>query len=309
MLRGLLLAVSLWIQTGVAEAAQSGRVVVEDAAVYEFPQKSAKVITRLKKDSVHAVSNLKTEGFYKIRISGGETGWISGNDLLAGEGTLPSDTGPGPEARINGRRRLSDDLIDGERFQGANYRVQLGFGLSNLAFGGLSDYFQGTSSLNFGKAYSFEIQRKLAFPLSWAFRAELRGSKTGELDLGGGTTQTFEHSAIPLQLGLLYFPIHTQRWRIGIGGYGGITAVSFTEVVRTTASQTNSVKFSAMDLVGTGVIQVAYGLGRAFGIFGEFGYQYQLTSDLPATTALGNLPAFKIDYSGYLFKGGIELRF
>ncbi len=287
MLRGLLLAVSLWIQTGVAEAAQSGRVVVEDAAVYEFPQKSAKVIARLKKDSVHAVSNLKTEGFYKIRISGGETGWISGNDLLAGEGTLPSDTGPGPEARINGRRRLSDDLIDGERFQGASYRVQLGF----------------------GKAYSFEIQRKLAFPLSIAFRAELRGSKTGELDLGGGTTQTFEHSAIPLQLGLLYFPIHTQRWRIGIGGYGGITAVSFTEVVRTTTSQTNSVKYSAMDLVGTGVIQVAYGLGRAFGIFGEFGYQYQVTSDLPATTALGNVPAFKLDYSGYLFKGGIELRF
>jgi hypothetical protein len=309
VLKTVFFAVSLVLVQGLAWAAQSGRVVVEDAAVYEFPQKSAKVIARLKKDSVHAVSNLKTEGFYKIRLSGGETGWISGNDLFAGGGALPSDTGPGPEARVNGRRQLSDDLIDRERFLGANYRVQLGFGLSNLAFGGLSDHFQGTSSLNFGKIYSFEIQRKLYFPLSLAFRAELRGSKTGDLDLGGGTTQTFEHSAIPLQLGVLYFPIHTQRWRVGIGGYGGITAVSFTEVVQTTTSQTNSVKFSAMDLVGTGVIQVAYGLGRAFGIFGEFGYQYQVTSDLPATTALGNIPAFKLNYSGYLFKGGIELRF
>jgi hypothetical protein len=309
MLRAVLLALSLWIPTGVASAAQSGRVVVEDAPVYEFPQKSAKVILRLKKDSVHAVSNLKTEGFYKLRLPGGETGWISGNDLLAGGGALPSDTGPSPADRVNGKRPLSDALIDGERFLGANYRFQLGFGLSNLSFGGLSDSFSGTSSLNFGKIYSFEVQRKLSFPISLAFRAEIRGSKTGELDLGSGTTQTYEHSAIPLQVGVLYFPIHTQRWRIGVGAYGGITAVSFTEVVRTTTSQTSSVKFSSMDILGTAVVQAAYGLGRAFGVFGEFGYQYQVTGDLPATTALGNIPAFRIDYSGYLFRGGIELRF
>jgi hypothetical protein len=301
--------VSLGIQIGVASAAQSGRVVVDDAPVYEFPQKSSKVILTLKKDSVHAVSNLKTEGFYKIRLPGGETGWVSGNDLLAGGATLPSDTGPGPEARVNGRRSMSDALIDGEKFTGANYRIQLGFGLSNLAFGGLSEQFSGTSSLNFGKAYSFEIQRKLAFPLSLALRGEIRGSKTGDLDLGGGTTQTYEHSAIPIQVGLLYFPVHNQRWRIGLGGYGGITAVSFTEVVQTTTSQTSSVKFSSMDILGTGVVQVTYGLGKAFGLFGEFAYQYQVTGDLPATTALGNIPAFKIDYSGFLFKVGIELRF
>lgn len=309
MLRTFLLVVTLFIQAGVAWAAQNGRVVVEDAPVYEFPQKSSKVILRLKKDSVHAVSNLKTEGYYKIRLQGGETGWVSGNDLLAGGGALPSDTGPGPEARVNGKRPLSDAMIDGERFLGATYRVQLGFGLSNLAYGGLSDNFSGTSSLNFGKVYSFEVQRRLSFPLSLAFRAELRGSKTGELDLGGGTTQTYEHSAIPLQVGLIYFPIHTQRWRIGVGGYGGITAVSYTEVVQTTTSQSSSVKFSSMDVLGTGVVQVAYGLGKAFGIFGEFGYQYQVTGDLPATTALGTIPAFKIDYSGFIFKGGIELRF
>ena len=309
MLKAFVVVMSLWIHIGVAWAAQSGRVVVEDAPVYEFPQKDSKVIQRLKKDTVHAVSNLKTEGFYKIRLPGGDTGWVSGNDLLAGGVTLPSDTGPSPEARVNGRRQMSDTLIEGERFNGANYRFQLGFGLSNLAYGGFSDYFPGSSSLNFGKVYSFEIQRKLSYSFSLALRGELRGSKTGELDLGGGTTQTYEHSAIPFQLGLLYFPIHTQRWRVGLGGYGGITAVSFTEVVQTTTSQTNSVKFSSMDILGTGVVQVAYGLGRAFGLFGEFGYQYQLTADLPATTALGNIPAFKIDYSGFLFKGWIELRF
>jgi hypothetical protein len=291
-----------------AFAAQSGRVVVEQASVYEFPQKGAKVVGKLPKDSVHTVSNLKTEGYYKIRLSGGATGWISGNDLLAGGGEALPDTGPSAGTRVN-QRVYSDELIDGKRFAGANLRIQFGLGLSNLAFGGLSERFTGTAGLNFGKSYSLEIQRKLAFPLSLALRGEIRSAKSGVQDLGGGKTQTLEQYSVPLQVGLVFLPIHTERFRIGLGAYGGIAIGSFTEVVQITTAQTNSVKFASMDFIGTGSVQAVYGLGRAFGVFAEFAYSYQRTSELPATTALGSIPAFKIDYSGYLFRGGLELRF
>jgi hypothetical protein len=290
------------------QAAQTGTVVVDQAPVYEFPQKGAKVIARLEKGSAHSVSNLKTEGYFKIRLPDGQTGWVSGNDLLAG-GEGFSDTGPSPKSRVNRRPPLSDDLIDGDRFKGADVRIQLGYGLLNQAYGGLSDYFSGTSALNFGKSYGLEVQKKLSYPLSLAFRSEIRGSKSGNQDIGSGTIQTLEQYSIPLQLGIVFAPIHSQRLRIGLGAYGGFAVVSYTEVVQVSTSQTNSVKFNSMDLIFTGTIHAVYGIGRAFGLFAEFGYQMQRTGDLPETTALGTVPSFKLNYSGTLVRGGIELRF
>ena len=67
-----------------AHAAQVGQVVVEEAHVFQYPQAGSKVIGNLKKGETLPVSNLPTEGFYKAKLSNGEMGWLSGNDIHAG---------------------------------------------------------------------------------------------------------------------------------------------------------------------------------------------------------------------------------
>jgi len=59
----------------------------------------------------------------------------------------------------------------------------------------------------------------------------------------------------------------------------------------------------------SGVVQVTYGLTRVLGIFGEFDYRYHVTGEQGATTVLGTIPGFQIDYSSYFVRAGLELRF
>ncbi len=291
-----------------ALAAQIGKIVVDEASVYEFPQRSAKVVGKLPKGAEQTVSNLPTDGFFKTKLSTGDIGWISGNDILVGTGGAPASSKPkAPGAKR--REIVSEDEISPNRFKADKYRIQLGYGFQNLAYGGLSSQFQKTVDLNYGKSFGIEIQRMISESLHWAFRAEMYSSKTGTQDLGSSTTQTLEQYSIPIQLGLIYSPIYSKRFRLGLGAYFGVAPVSYTTVSQTTTTDTNTIKFNSMDPVGTASVQAVYGLGRAFGVLGEMAYHYQTTGSLPATTVLGSIPSFKINYSGWQMRLGLEIRF
>jgi len=297
-----------WFISG-AVAAQSGKVISSDASVYLYPQSSSRVIGKLPKDSMQNVSNLPTEGFYKVKLPSGEMGWISGNDIFVNGAKASSVPERAPlQPKVQKSEVLSDDVITADPFHGDQSRIQMGYGFQNLSYGGLSDYFERTVELNYGKNFGIEYQRKISHHLSWAFRGEILWSKTGTQNVSGNKTQVLDQYALPIQLGLIYSPIYSRKFRIGIGGYGGFSPVTYIEATQQDVTTTNSAKFSSIDLVGTGSIQAVYGFGRAFGLYGEAAYHYQVTGTLPATTSLGAIPSFKINYSGFLMRFGMELR-
>ena len=292
-------------------AAQLGRVVVDSGSVLEFPQKNAKVISRIKKGALYPVSNLSTEGFYKIRLNQLETGWISGNEILVG---VTAPDGSSPEKSVDSSKMLDSEVSKppvetGEVFSGDSVRVQLSLGLHKLSYGGISNYLQGTSDLNFGQNYTLEFQKRWAKLLFWALRVELMEADSGDQALSDTTTQHIKQFGLPVQLGLIFTPIYTRKFRVGLAVYAGASVKTYTSVEQVVSLESNTVTYNSIDPVGTVSLQATYGFGKAFGIFGEFSYQYQKTGTLDATTKVGSIPSFSLNYSGYFLKSGIEFRF
>ncbi len=102
---GRLAAIVVWVVflcgglvwTSGAWAARPGRVDVEGAEVYEGPGSSFKVVDKLPKGTPLAVSNVATEGFFKVRTPSGAVGFMSAEVLVMNEtpaGAPPADTGP-----------------------------------------------------------------------------------------------------------------------------------------------------------------------------------------------------------------------
>jgi hypothetical protein len=182
----------------------------------------------------------------------------------------------------------------------------------DLSYGGLSDHFMGAGDLNLGSHYSLEVQRKIFYLLYWGLRAEIMNAETGDQAISATTLQRIKSHSVPIQIGFIFHPIHARKFRLGLGLYGGVSLVTYTEIEQTVSSTTNSVRYSSIDPVGTAVIQGTYGLGKVLGLFGEIAYRYHSTGTLDTSSVLDSnnpIPAFKLNYSGILLKGGLELRF
>lgn len=292
----------------VAQAAQTGKVITDRAAILEYPMKEAKKLKEASKGESLTVSNLATEGFYKVRLGKDEYGWISGNDIFVEnsaarvmspvESTVPvAASAPEPAS---------------EEFSGDRTRILLGMGVQDLAYGGLTDQFMGASDLNLGQHYSLELQRKIHYLLYWSLRAEILNAESGEQAISATTTQTMKSHSVPVQIGVLFHPIHARKFRLGLGVYVGASLITYTQIEQTTSAQTNSVKYSSIDPIATLAVQGTYGFGKRFGVFGELSYRYHSTGTLDESAVLDPLnpvPAFKLNYSGIFLKGGLEFRF
>ncbi|MBU6154385.1 MAG: hypothetical protein KGP28_08810 [Bdellovibrionales bacterium] len=288
--------------------AQLGKIIVDSANVLEFPKAESKTVSTLKKNSVLQVSNLPTEGFYKVRLPSGDLGWVSGNDMFVSRVEEPALT-PDKKGEQETSSKKEEARENPDEFWGDRTRIQIGFGLKYTVYGGLSDYFVGLDDMNFGQSFSVEIQRRWFYLLYWALRVELNQAQSGDQQISAATVQRINEFSLPIQFGILFHPIHTRKLRIGLGAYAGASVVNYTQVEQEVSSVSNSVKYSSIDPVGSGVIQVTYGLSKAIGIFGEFDYRYHVTGEQSATTVLGSVPGFQIDYSSYFMKAGLELRF
>jgi hypothetical protein len=301
-----------------AEAAQSGKVITERAPIREFPDSGAPKLKEARKGETLTVSNLPTEGFFKVRIGKDEYGWISGNDLLV-EGVaapvvapmdLPREEPAGDPSGLSPGTPASVDPAD--EFWGHKTRILLGMGVHDLSYGGLSENFIGANDLNLGSHFSLEIQRKIFYLLYGSIRADLMSAETGEQQISDTTLQRIRSHALPVQIGILFHPIHARKFRLGLGLYVGGSFLTYTEVEQTVSGDTNSVRYSSIDPVGTAVLQGTYGFGNRLGIFGELAYRYHVTGTLDSSSVLDSnnpVPAFKLNYSGILLKGGLEFRF
>ncbi|NDG83503.1 MAG: hypothetical protein EBX52_00510 [Proteobacteria bacterium] len=294
-------------------AAQMGKVVTDQAPLFEFPQKGSRVIGKVRKGLGYPVSNLPTEGYYKLRTNSGEYGWISGNDILVEGGKVEAyqkdiDGGSSPEPAAKEKTEAPSPESE---WWGDRTRIQLGMGAHALSYGGISDYISGTSALNFGSQYSLEIQRKFFYLIYGAVRVQMMSADTGSVQISNsGTKQRIQQHGIPIELGLILHPIHARKFRIGFGGYAGASVGTWTTVQTITSTQDQTVKYSSLDPIGTASVQITYGLSKALALFLDLSARYHVTGEQAATVQNSvNIPSFKINYSGYYASGGLELRF
>lgn len=294
----------------VAFAAQSGNIIVNEARVFQYPRSDSAILQKLPRDTTLTVSNQPTEGFFKVRTPNGQLGWVSGQDILVA-GAASNLPPPPPMSPVKKRH---EEVVDPENDDGSgsnrNLRLLLGWGLTNLTYGGLKDTFEGVALMNYGTSFQVEVQKRMSHILSWAVRLEYLSTNSGDKVLDTSRTQTISNSMLPLQIGFMFNPINARKIRFGIGAYGGVALAAGTTVTQRNTS-TNvevSTKYNSTDPVGTLAAQLTWMISKNFGIFFDGAYRYQKTALFPASTALG-VEGFAIDYTGYTGRMGLELRF
>ena len=301
-----------------ANAAQLGKIIVDKADVHEFPQQESKTIFSLGKDEMIAVSNLPTEGFYKVRLKSGELGWLSGNDVLV---TPPDESAKVGKFKEQAKKsdhdkkelKFKEDEQEealSHGFQRPRSRVILAMGLQNPVYDGIGTYFI-TTGINPGYGAHVEFQFHWFSSVYWALRGEYTFTKTASVDLGNGLSQTMKHTGVPLQVGAVWSPIENKTLRLGFGAYGGLSVMNSTTVTQTDSTEVLTATYGSTDPCFTFAVQGGYALGKNASVFFEAGYRYEKSGELMETALISPayIPAFKIDYSGPIGRFGLEFRF
>jgi hypothetical protein len=302
-----------------ALAAQSAQVIVPQANVYQYPQASSNVISHLNQGQTVAVSNLPTAGFYKVRLPNGDLGWVSGNDVLSGGGAptraAPSGNVQSPPARVRRKRNYDDNADVQPSSDVDSFRFLFGYGIQSLSYSGLADTFgtDNAKGLNLGKNFDFELQFKINPKLFWAVKIESFSSDTGSVALNSELSQEITVKQVPIEVGLMWSPISTHRFRLGFGAYLGALISSNANVVFSdrVSGEPKKIDYSTTELCGEISSQASFGLGDTFGIFVEAAYRYDQSGATPSATDITNtttIPGFKINYSGVMARIGLELR-
>jgi hypothetical protein len=290
-----------------AQAAQTGKVIVPSAKIYVYPQSTSRVVANLKQDQSVTISNVPTEGFFKIRAPNGEMGWISGNDVLAGNGASPAIPSAS-NTQINRRKALPHRPIrEDAKSDHEGFRALIGYGIASLSYGGLTSSYSQVS-LPSAKLLGFELQFKITNEVYWALRLETLSATTGDTTLNSTTTQNVTIKEIPVEVGVMWSPISSRKLRLGFGGYLGAVPSASATITQTSGGQVNSVQYSTTEICAAVAAQGVVGLGDAFGVFVDLAYRYDQSGTTPDTNAIGIVPGFKLNYSGITARAGLEIR-
>lgn len=309
-----------------ALAAQVGTIIVDEAQVHQFPQGGSNVITTLPRDQSLAVSNIPTEGFYKVRLPSGELGWISGNDMLVGKKpAAPASAEPvtasapeagvadpavavKPAARKKKKKEAPIPEVEEDAFDGDDSRILLMLGVQNPSYADFKESYV-TEGLLPNSGVLLEMQFKLSKHFHWAARAEFNFAKVDAKEIATDKTQTLKQSSIPLMAGIVFSPVTTRGFRLGVGAYAGMALASTMTVAQTTPTLSEQVQYSSVDPLGLINAQMAFGIGTHTAIVVEGGYRYQKTGTLSASSRFGGVRALTIDYSGMVAHAGLEFKF
>lgn len=290
-----------------AQAAQTGKVIVSSAKIYVYPQSTSSVLANLKQGEAVTISNVPTEGFFKIRAPNGEIGWISGNDILAGSGAAPAIPSAN-NSQPNRRKALPHRPIrEGTKSEQEGFRALIGYGIASPSYGGLTSSYSQVS-LPSAKLLGFELQFKITKEVYWALRLETISATSGDTTFNSTTTQNVTIKEIPVEVGVMWSPISSRKLRLGLGGYLGAVPSASATITQTSGGHVSSVQYSTTEICAVLAAQGVVGLGDAFGIFLDLAYRYDQTGTTPATNAIAIVPGFKINYSGIIARAGLELR-
>jgi hypothetical protein len=269
-------------------AARNGKVIVDQAKVFEFPRPDAPLIGTVVKEFPVQVSNFQTNGFFKVRIPGGKIGWISGSDVFVHtpEPTpeqLQAEAQPKPEQPVSPLVKVQDRI-----------RLQLSAGIHHVSFSGLPSQISA-SDANGAFGGSLEAQYALSPSLYAAGRI-------GYISTSGAAVKL---SSVPVQVGVSWVPLSWKSFRFGAGVYGGLGLLT----TLTLQKNSNVSQYSATGLMGTGNLQVSYSISKKLSILFDADYRMHSLNAPASTDPAGlQLPEFTAQLGGLAGRLGVEIR-
>jgi uncharacterized protein YgiM (DUF1202 family) len=262
-------------------AAQTVKVIVDEAKVFEKSQSDSTVIGTVAKNKSISVSNAQTNGYYKTKIPNGAIGWILGTDVLPSNASSTVATIPTPKTRL---------MLSG--------------GLQTLGFTNFPAAIP-TTGAGSSVGGTLEVQFKINDRFYWGARAEYFTSSSQQT-VSATKTQTLTFRTIPVMGGIMYFPVNGPRFKLGVGAYVGMSMLTLLTVTQTTATAESKVNFSSSDLCEMANLQTGYSFSKTWAVTGDVGYRMH-SAKYPASTQLLTA-AFNPSYSGIFMRLGLEYK-
>jgi len=302
-----------------ANAAQPGRIEVDNAEIRQGPGPKFRVFQTIKKGTPLAISNFPTEGYYKIRTSDGVVGWVKSDSIFltnfeppAVEGTETQKT---PKIGLVNQNETTKAPIKRSRAHLNQYLLR--------AFGGLSLFSstEANSLLGFNAlSNGLNFGGEFGFPVTSSFWLAIRIEKIQKSVLAQNeTTNTnyeFNMASLPIMAGALLAISKSRAVLLDFALFSGLglnTSLSSSPVAAGSWSSLNGNAFAAL-----AKLDLSVRITGALSLFAEGGYRYLKTSELIPSSDVGGGEIYKInntfhpvalDLSGFVASGGVALDF
>ncbi len=280
-----------------AWAAKNGKIVSDQAKVFEFPRMDAALVSTVSIDSPVQISNQQTNGFFKVRIPGGQVGWIFGTDVLV---TTP-EMNPKLTEKIN--QSMTERSPDREEFQAHaaapasddRSRLQIYGGIQTIPYSGLP-----------GSVDASDAQSGIGVDLETQFQWWSMLYGTARLEYLSHSGSIVRFKSLPILVGLSFVPISTYFFRFGIGFSGGITPLTSFVITK------NDLKaeYSSIDWIALGNVQTSFRLSKRIALLLSAEYRmHQMNAPASSDPEGLLLPAYTVDFGGIAYRAGFEFRF
>jgi len=301
----LSICMAIVLSLDFAQAAQMGAVKDADADLLDAPGEKSNMIQKIKKGTQLAISNEPKNGYYKVRLPGGQIGWLPGRalglavDKAAGQQPqLPMEE---PLEQPEQRKKINtfpvDDSVEMARDERSTPdkakkktarkpRFQL------RAFGGMN-FFSATEANNLiqfdSLSNGFHFGGEAAVKVVKMFWAVARFERMFKSVTGKNTATNkmydFSLTSLPVSGGIkmsLFDDDDINGMISVLGGLGLSTKLDTTCTGATTTMSAN-----ALTLVAKADVDLM--ISKKVAVFLEAGYRYHKTAKLtPATDATGS---------------------
>ncbi|MGK5087478.1 outer membrane beta-barrel protein [Bdellovibrionota bacterium FG-2] len=282
-----------------AWAAKTATISFDEAPLFEKPDKTSKVLERLRTGAIITTANDPKDGFYRSRAASGATGYIPAemvNFYAASERTQRGAT------KKTGLTKVSFGLFGGlSLFSLSDANALIGFdGLKN--------------GLSFGGELGFWPTRYLGFIL----RTEYLSKSVAATETTSAVEYSFGAQSLPVYLGINLRFLNEKKVSASLSLLPGYTLSNDLSGTASSLTAPNVTTFSAKSVTFLGKIDFWRILSQRFFLFAEGGYRYSKSAAITPTTIGAGSTVFQsggiytpvsLNFSGPFGDGGVGLRF
>lgn len=290
MIKSLAISIIAMIFATDVYAAQLATVDIEAVEVRDGPGSKFSTVETISKNRKIAVSNLPTEGFFKVRTPSGKIGWIPSDSVTLG--------------------KISEDpeITEAKTGSSGSHPWEM------RAFGGQTFFSMtdvnavlGTTGFKTGYNFGAEVGYKFNPHIGLFFRGEKILKNTILQIESTQENYSFAVSSLPLMAGLQFMLVETRTLSADFAIFGGYALAS--SVSGSAVGAGDPTVFKASTLTGLAKADLNWRISRRFGFYVESGYRLLRTANLlPAQTGSienlfqsnGSTVPISLNLSGFL---------
>lgn len=305
-----LLATMTLLSTAKIHAAQNAMITVEKAEIRESRSLDAPTIETKSAGAKIRISSRSKDGWYKIRATNGQFGWIWQADLAV--------LGDAADTRNLG---LDSRGARSERQPYSQPRFYLMGGAAEFTIfpADLNDRMnQKTGNYYMGLDYFGQISLRMDERLRFAFR--VMNYDFSSAVVANNKNYTVEFSSTPLLIGFENSLFQGDHFEVMAGLFGGIGYNNKLVIVSTDDAVPNSVTFESSDLALLFTVDLKYWLSRHIGIVLEGGVYFSQMTSVSVSTPFngsttfvdpqsGGYASFNVNHFGPVVGAALELGF